>query len=151
MTVYSVLKYVHVLLAIVAIGFNLSYGVWLRRSMAEPEHAAYVLKGIKFLDDRFATPAYILLLLTGFGLVYLGDIPLTTFWILGSLVLYGGVVVGGMIFYSPTLKKQTELASSGRAGSDIYRRLANRGLITGAAILLIVIAIEFLMVIKPTI
>lgn len=44
----------------------------------EPEHAAYVLKGIKFLDDRFATPTYILLLLTGFGLVYVGDKPLTT-------------------------------------------------------------------------
>ena len=57
MSLYTVLKFVHVVLAIVALGFNASYGLWLRRAAQEPEHAPHVLRGIKFLDDRLATPA----------------------------------------------------------------------------------------------
>jgi hypothetical protein len=41
MTLYVLLKFVHVLLAIVAIGFNASYGVWLVRAGREPELQAY--------------------------------------------------------------------------------------------------------------
>lgn len=150
MSGYSLLKFVHVALAIVAIGLNVSYGLWLRRAAAEPEHAGHVLRGIKTLDDRFATPAYVLLLFTGFGLLYLGDIPVTTFWILATLVLYVGVVVGGMIFYTPTLRGQTRLAEEGKSDSDEYKRLAKRGTAVGAVIIAIVFAIEFLMVTKPT-
>ena len=150
MSGYSLLKFVHVALAIVAIGLNVSYGLWLRRAAAEPEHAGHVLRGIKTLDDRFATPAYVLLLFTGFGLLFLGDIPITTLWILASLVLYVGVVVGGMIFYTPTLRGQTRLAEEGKSDSDEYKRLAKRGTAVGAVIIAIVFAIEFLMVTKPT-
>ena len=150
MSGYSLLKFVHVALAIVAIGLNVSYGLWLRRAAAEPEHAGHVLRGIKTLDDRFATPAYVLLLFTGFGLLFLGDIPITTFWILATLVLYVGVVGGGMIFYTPTLRGQTRLAEEGKSDSDEYKRLAKRGTAVGAVIIAIVFAIEFLMVTKPT-
>lgn len=31
-TGYELLKYVHVLMAIVAVGFNASYAIWLRRA-----------------------------------------------------------------------------------------------------------------------
>jgi uncharacterized membrane protein len=150
MSLYAVLKYVHVALAIIAIGFNTSYALWLRRAAAEPEHAAYALRGIKFLDDRFATPAYILLLLTGFALIGIGGIPLTTFWILAALVLYVAVVVGGMVFYSPSLRGQVALAEAGRSDSEEYRRLTQRGTAVGAILIVIVFLIEFLMVTKPT-
>jgi hypothetical protein len=52
-------------MAIIAVGFNASYGTWLARAAREPEHQAHVLRGIKVLDDRFANPAYALLLVTG--------------------------------------------------------------------------------------
>jgi hypothetical protein len=48
----------HVFLAIVAVGFNISYSVWLAREARDPtEQCLYVLRGIKILDDRFANPA----------------------------------------------------------------------------------------------
>ena len=59
---YPYIKLLHVLLAIVAVGFNASYGIWLARAAREPEHLGHVLRGIKILDDRFANPAYGLLL-----------------------------------------------------------------------------------------
>ena len=56
LTTYTFFKFLHVLLAIVAVGFNASYGIWLARAAREPEHQAHVLRGVKVLDDRFATP-----------------------------------------------------------------------------------------------
>lgn len=150
MSFYAVLKFVHVALAIVAIGSNVSYGLWLRRAAREPQHAAHILRGVKVLDDRFAGPAYGLLLVTGFALVVVGDIPLTSFWILAALVLYAGILIGGLFFYTPTLRGQTALAEAGSSDSDEYRRLAKRGTVVGGGLIAFAFAIEFLMVTKPT-
>src|ERR1700682_4138267 len=106
MSVYLVLKFVHVLLAIIAIGFNASYPIWLARAQREPEHALYILRGIKTLDDRFANPAYGLLLVFGLAMTFIAGIPFSTLWIAAALVLYVVLIVGGGAVYSPTLKRQ---------------------------------------------
>lgn len=46
-------------------GLNISYSAWIVRSRRKPASTAFALKGIKFLDDRIANPAYGVLLLTG--------------------------------------------------------------------------------------
>ena len=46
---YPWLKTLHILFAIVAVGFNISYGIWQARAAREPEHMGYALRGIKFL------------------------------------------------------------------------------------------------------
>jgi uncharacterized membrane protein len=150
MSLYTFLKFLHIVFAIVAIGFNVSYGLWLRRAATEPEHAAHILRGIKFLDDRFATPAYVLLLVTGLWMVFVGDIPFSTFWIATGLGLYVVLVVGAMFFYTPALRRQTALAEGGRSDSDEYRALSKRGTSIGIALVVLVFVIEFLMVTKPT-
>src|SRR4030081_2741034 len=99
MSLYLILKFVHVLLAIVAVGFNLSYPIWLTRAQSDPEHALYVLRGIKILDDRFANPAYALLLVLGLGMTFMAGIPLSTFWVAAALVLYVLLVLGGLVIY----------------------------------------------------
>jgi uncharacterized membrane protein len=87
MTLYSWVKYAHILMAITAVGFNASYGIWLARAAREPDHLSHVLRGIKILDDRFANPAYGILLLTGLWMVIISPWELTTFWIASALVL----------------------------------------------------------------
>lgn len=37
---YEVLKFFHVLFAIVAVGFTASYGIWLARAARERDHEA---------------------------------------------------------------------------------------------------------------
>src|SRR5437870_13200283 len=113
MSAYLLLKFLHVLLAIVAVGFNMSYPIWLARAQREPEHALYVLRGIKTLDDRFANPAYVLLLLLGLAMTFMAGIPLSTFWIASSLVLYVVLVLVALVGYSPTLKKQIAALEDG--------------------------------------
>lgn len=149
-TLYSVTKFLHVLLAIIAVGFNASYGIWMARAARHPEHEAYVLRGIKTLDDRFANPAYGLLLVTGLIMVFNAKIPLTTFWILSSLILYAVAVILGFLFYTPTLRRQIEALETGGRDSANYQRLAGQSRMLGIALAIIVIAIVFLMVLKPT-
>jgi uncharacterized membrane protein len=150
LTLYSFLKFLHVLMAVVAVGFNASYGIWLARAAKEPEHAPHVLRGIKVLDDRFANPAYALLLVLGLAMVWEAGIPLSTFWIATSLVLYVVLVVLAVVGYSPALRQQVALAEAGRVGSDEYRQVAKRGGIIGGILAVIVVVIIFFMVTKPT-
>jgi uncharacterized membrane protein len=150
LTLYSFLKFLHVLMAIVAVGFNASYGIWLARVAREPEHALHVLQGIRVLDERFANPAYGLLLLLGLAMVWESGIPFSTFWIAGSLVLYVVLVAVAITLYSPALRKQVTLAEAGRVGTEEYRAVAKRGGIVGGLLSVIVVVIIFFMVTKPT-
>jgi uncharacterized membrane protein len=146
---YPYIKFLHVLLAIVAVGFNASYGIWLARAAREPAHLGHVLRGIKTLDDRFANPAYVLLLVTGLANVFVGGIPLTTPWILGGLILWAILLAVGAGVYTPTLRKQLAALESGGPDAPAYQALASRGQVTGIALAVIVVVIVFLMVVKP--
>ncbi len=150
MSLYEIIKYVHVVLAIIAIGFNATYGIWLARAASEPEHTGHVLKGVKVLDDRFANPAYALLLVTGVAMVLLEDIGFGTFWIAAGLVLYVLAVLGGLLGYTPTLRSQILLWEAGKTDSPEFARLSKRGMILGILLAIDVLVIEFLMVTKPT-
>jgi uncharacterized membrane protein len=147
---YNLLKFAHVMLAIVAIGFNASYGIWLARAGREPQHLGHVLRSIKTLDDRFANPAYVLLLVTGVLTVLVGGIPFETFWIAASIGLWLILVVLGLGVYTPTLRRQIALVESAGAASSEYARVARRGIIVGVLLAVIVTIIVFLMVTKPT-
>ena len=67
------------LAAIVAVGTNVTYFVWLSRTRRQPEQGAYVLPGIKALDARLANPAYVVLPVTGILMVLDADLGFTTF------------------------------------------------------------------------
>jgi uncharacterized membrane protein len=148
LTTYTFFKFLHVLLAIVAVGFNASYGIWLARAAREPEHQAHVLRGIKVLDDRFANPAYGLLLVTGLVMVWVGDLELTQFWLAGGLTLYVVAVLLGLFVYTPTLRRQIQALETGDAAE--LQRLSARGTAVGVALAVDVVIIVFLMVTKPT-
>jgi uncharacterized membrane protein len=147
---YDILKFLHVLLAIVAVGFNASYGIWLSRAARDPSHTDFALRGVKLLDDRFANPAYALLLVTGLAMVWVGDLDLTQFWLLTALVLYIVAVLLGLLVYTPTLKKQIAVLASDGADSPEFRSLSARGTTVGIVLAVDVIVIVFLMVTTPT-
>ncbi|HEX8217698.1 MAG TPA: DUF2269 family protein [Chloroflexia bacterium] len=147
--VYLILKWLHILLAIAAIGTNLTYSVWLVRASKKPEVLPFTLRGVKILDDWIANPSYALLLVTGIGLVLIGAWPLTTTWILISLVLYVLAVVLGLLVYTPTLRQQIKLVDAGKHDSEEYAALDRRGRVLGIVLAVLVVAIVFLMVVKP--
>jgi hypothetical protein len=69
MSWYTFFKFLHVLAAIIAVGTNVTYFVWLRQVPEHPEHELFILRGIRQLDSRLANPAYYALLVLGIVLV----------------------------------------------------------------------------------
>jgi uncharacterized membrane protein len=147
---FTIVLYVHILAAIVAVGFNISYAVWIVRSRADPTHTAFALKGVKFIDDRIANPAYGVLLLTGLVMVYLGHYSITTLWIDIALILFVALIVIAAFFYTPALREQVKLAEAGDTSSAEFSRLGSRGQLLGQLMGVIVLVILAMMVFKPT-
>jgi uncharacterized membrane protein len=147
--VFTIAKFIHIFAAIIAVGMNISYAVWIIRAQRDPAHAAFALKGIKFIDDRIANPAYGVLLLTGLLMVFWAGYSITTFWIAAALVLFVALVVVAATQYTPTLRNQIKLAEAGDTTSAEFMRLAKRGQILGQAIGAIVVLILVMMVFKP--
>ena len=148
-SVYLVLKFIHVLAAIVAVGINASYTVWIIRAQLDAAHTGFALKGIKFLDDRVANPAYGVVLLSGLAMMFAGGYGLTTVWLDVALALFVALIVIAAAFYTPALRDQIKLVEAGDTTSAEFARLGRRGQTLGMAIGVIVLAILVLMVFKP--
>lgn len=149
-TLYTTLKALHILAAIVALGFNLSYPLWLFKGKQSDNHLLFALKGIKTMDDKFANPGYILSLITGLTLCYVGHLNiLHSFWLIASLILFALAAGAGIALYSPNLKRQINVLQREGSGSAAYKRLDRKGSIIGGSIFLMAIIIIFLMVTKP--
>jgi uncharacterized membrane protein len=146
---YLILKFVHIFLAIIAIGANITYGIWISRASRQPEVLPFTLKVIKLIDDRVANPAYGFLLITGLWMMFAADLPLSTPWLHISLALYVLLVLLGLFGYTPTLKKQIKLLESEGVGSPAYQSMARRGKIIGILVAVLVLVILYLMVMKP--
>lgn len=148
---YTVTKFLHVTLAIIAVGFNASYGIWIARSARDPEHVGFAMRTIKFIDDRFANPAYGLLPLTGLFMVFNAGYPLTTLWIAAALALYLAVLVLAFVVISPNFRAQLRALELEGPASPAFQAAARRGRTFGILVSVLVLAIVFLMVVKPTV
>ncbi len=149
MSAYVLVKWIHVLMAITALGANITYGVWITRAAREPQHLAFALRGVKMLDDRVANPAYGILLITGMAMAGIGRIPLTTPWLLTGLILYVILVVIALAGYTPTLRRQIQALDGGGPNSTEYQALAARATRLGIVLAIIAVIIVFIMVSKP--
>ena len=149
MSAYLILKWFHVLMAITAVGANITYGVWFSQAGRQPQHLAFALRGIRILDNRIANPAYGLLLLSGFAMAGMGKIPFTTPGLLTGLILFAILVVIAAAGYTPTLRRQIQALEAGGPASPEYQRLAARGTRLGILLTVIALIILFVMVTKP--
>ena len=143
------LKVVHIIAAIVAVGANVTYAFWLRQAgTTDRDRLVFTIASIKKLDNTLATPAYIVVLLTGLGMVFLGVFSFTTGWIQAALALYVLVVILSIAVYSPALRRQLREAEAD-PGSAAYRAAASRSNLLGIVVTAIVLVIVVLMVTKP--
>ena len=147
MSWYLLVKFIHVLLAIIAVGSNITYGAWNALAAREPAHLPFTLNGISFIDRRVANPAYGLLLITGLIMVAIqwgwrG-------WIVTALILFVLLIVVAVGFYSRALRQQIQVLETEGPASAPYKRLAGQTTLYGIASLVIALAIVFVMVVKP--
>ena len=149
MTLVLALKVIHVIAAITAVGANLTYAFWLRRAGTDDRaRRVFAIDSIRRLDNRIATPAYIVLLITGVGMVLSGAFSFSTGWIQVAIALYVVAVLIGVFLYAPVIKRQLAEAEKDPASAE-YRALASRSALYGVVEVVITLTIVFLMVAKP--
>ncbi len=147
-TSYLVLKFLHVLFVVVAVGFNLSYGFWLARARKDPKSLPFVLKNIKVMDSFVANPAYAGLAITGPLMVWMNGYSWNAFWIWMSALLLVLAAVLGIVVYSPLLKRQIAALEQKGPDSAEYKALEARATGLGVGLCGLVAVILFLMVAK---
>lgn len=149
MSLFALLKFAHVLLAIVAIGGNLTYALWLRLGEREPEHLAYTIRGIRAIDRRVANPAYALLFVTGIALVLVTGIPLATPWLAAAIAIYVAAALVGFFVFGPVVRAELAALERGGVTDPEYVRRRAQARVLGLATTVMVLAILALMVLKP--
>jgi uncharacterized membrane protein len=149
MDIALALKVVHILAAVVALGANVTYAFWLRQAgTKDRDRLVFTIASIRKLDNTIATPAYVVVLLTGLGMVFSGLFSFTAGWIQAALVLYVAAVLIGVFLYAPTIRRQLAEAEADPA-SAAYAALASRSNLLGIIVIAIVLVIVVLMVTKP--
>ncbi|MDQ6712697.1 MAG: DUF2269 domain-containing protein [Candidatus Dormibacteraeota bacterium] len=146
---FNIVKFFHILFVITALGANITYGVWQARAGNAPEHESFALRGVKFLDDRVANPAYLMVLATGLTLAW-WHWSYTTHWIMTAIVLFVGMFLFALAVYSPALTRQIEALERHGPQSPEYRSVNLRATIFGIGVMVPILAILFLMVTKPS-
>ena len=147
---FLVLKALHVLAAIVAVGANVTYAFWLARAGRDQKRLVFAIDTVRWLDRSIANPGYILLAITGVALVLASGntYSFTTGWIALSIAIYIAVAVLGFVAFAPAIRRQLVEAERDPT-SAAYAAAAARsnafGLLTTALVLIIVT----LMVTKP--
>ncbi|MEX2047546.1 MAG: DUF2269 family protein [Chloroflexota bacterium] len=149
MSADALLKFAHVLLAVVAIGGNLTYALWLRLGEREPEHLAYTIRGIRTIDRRVANPAYALLFVTGIALMVVTGIPLTTPWLAAAIAIYAAAAILGYFVFGPVVRRELAALERGGAQDPEYLHWRGRARTLGIITTTMVTVILALMVTKP--
>lgn len=149
MEYYLYLKLVHISCAIIAIGANMTYGVWITLAKQQPESTVFALRGIKRVDDRVANPAYFGALITGHIMIVVADIPFTTTWVWLANALFIAQGLLALPFYTPLVKKQIAVAETEGINSEEFKHLERRANPLGWALLALGVAILVVMVFKP--
>ena len=148
MSVVLVLKLVHILSAITALGSNVTYAYWLRAAGTDRSRLVFAIEGVRRIDRTFANPAYVLLLLTGVGMVATGGYDVTRGWLATAIGLYVLTAVLGGAVYAPTIRRQLAEAERDPA-SAAYRAVAARSTFLGVLTIANDVVIVALMVLKP--
>ena len=144
---YLYLKLLHVFIAIVALGTSAGLGIVLELYGDDQAHGAFVLRVIERMIALVVLPGYVLMLITGLWATSLAW-PFTAAWIQLAL----GLWVAGIIVLASslaTIRKQRLLQATEGQASARYRRTSLFSRILGGAFGLVIVAILYLMVVKP--
>ena len=148
-TTYLVIKFVHVLLAITAVGFTSTFGITLAAAAARPAAMMFALNAVKRLQS-ISTPAFAGLVLTGLAMAWLGNLSWTALWFVGSLVLALLAMAVARTVARPTLLRQLALLERPEAPVEELRKLGSRSRKVGMFLSMTALVIVALMIFKPT-
>jgi uncharacterized membrane protein len=143
---YLAIKFVHILVAILAVGSSGGTAVWLRLAAKSPHHLAFALRSATLLDNALTKPGLIVMLITGLALARWS---LSQLWIRAALILLIVVLLVLFLVVPPIMRKLIGLADAGQLGSPRWTRSELLFELIGGGAGLIIVFIVWLMVAKP--
>lgn len=148
-TGYKIQLAIHIIAVALWLGANLSMGIGSSRAVgASPEVNAWWAGVQGFLGKTLKNVAFILLLITGIGMIFSSDDVIkfsAPFVSIGFLVVIIGGALGGMVF-GPGARKVVEASSTGDTATA-KKSIDTMGMI-GAIESLVVVVTIFFMVFK---
>ena len=148
---YTVLKFVHILLAIIGIGFTSTFGLLSVRAAkagGDGREMMFALKVIVLMSS-IAHVCFLLLLATGLWMVWEVGFPFTFMWIYASLILFAVAFLAGLFVMVPSAKRRIAILSERGPTDPEFIALSQRAAKLGPAMSLLARIIVSLMVAKP--
>ncbi|HEX8743800.1 MAG TPA: DUF2269 family protein [Thermoleophilaceae bacterium] len=145
---YDVSVAIHVAAAVVGFGPTFAYPfIQLAAERGDPDRLPFALGVVLAISSRLAVPGALVVGATGVYQVADGPHDLGEAWLAVGAVLYAAVFVAAVAFLAPALRRARAAAERGdRAG---YRRAIAGAKAVGAGVAAAVLAIVFLMELKP--
>jgi hypothetical protein len=149
------LLFLHVLAAIVAIGPNFAYSTIRAMGRQEPQHANFGTRVSHMISARLVYPVGLVIPATGVSIIALLGIDLASrafWWLDVAIVIYASVYLYSFFVQRPIVERIVELTSTppppGGPPPEL-RALAARAQRGGSVMLVLLVAVAFLMVVKP--
>ena len=149
MSLYILVKFVHILVAIVAVGSSAGSSLWLRLAMKDEEHLPFALRTSHFLDDWVTRPGLFLLLLTGLWMAAT-HWTLSLLWVRAALVLVVLVLALLYALVGPIHNAVIRAAERNTLKTEEGKRLELLFELAGGGSGLLIILVVWLMVAKPS-
>ncbi len=154
--IYLLLKTAHILSVVLFLG-NIVTGIfWVAHAnrSADARLVAHAMSGVIRSDTYFTMPSVVAILVTGFALAGIAQMPiLGTPWIGASLILFGLSGLLFAVFLAPLQRRivaeASEMQTSASFPSPAYRRMLRRWEIIGIVAILLPLGALALMVFKP--
>ena len=148
---YNTLKFLHIVLAIIAVGYVMSFGLILSRAEKadhDGRELKYALQTVRLMS-RISNVCFVLLVLIGAGMVHLGGFTWKPIWIHGSAALFLLAFGIGIFLLGPMGKRRLAILESRGPADPEFIKLSKRSAMLGGIAGVITLAIIWLMVAKP--
>jgi uncharacterized membrane protein len=148
---YNTLKFLHILLTIIAVGYSMSFGLILSRAAKanqDGRELKYALKTVRLMS-RIANVCLVLVALIGVGMVHLQGYSWAAKWIHGSAALFLIVLALGILGQAPMAKRRMAILEARGPSDPEFIKLSKRSAMLGGIAGLITLTIIWLMVAKP--
>lgn len=148
MSWYELLLFVHIACAVIWVGGAFLFQVYgmVELRTGDPAVIARFAGNAGTIGERLFTPASLVVVLAGIGLMIDGDWPWGRLWIVFALVAFTGSFLLGVGVLAPTAKRIAAVGPETEEGQRLIRRVFALLRVD----LLFLFAIVFAMVVKPT-
>lgn len=149
---YLILKFIHILSAIMMIGGSTANGIMelnLRnnKKLVETKRIFIIMSQVKLINNRIVLPSIISLLITGLLFVFVFNYPISIFWVLTSLLL----MIFVFLFYFIGKKYEDRLEKEAKKSKNQIEMIKTHRMIKiiGFSASMVILFILFLMIVKP--